>query len=703
MSTSGKTGTKKSAGTETGKSRMPLSLLQAKSVVVVGASERAKWPSLIITNLKQNGFSGRLDLVNPRGGEVFGQKTHPRITDLPEAPDHAIIIVPAAAVPGVLEDAEKRGVKTATVYAAGLGDGDDPASVERGQWLKNFLATSKIRISGPNCMGAYSYRERLFAYPNAALCPLEAGPNGLIFQSGGTLQFFMGCGADRGLRYSYGVSSGNEVDLDTADFLHFLVDDPHTRNIIMFIEGIRRPEAFMAAAGRALAGGKPVMAIKTGRSVKSREAAASHTGAIAGDFAAWMALCDRYGIITCRSLDDMLETALAFQCGRLPKGPRVGWVTTSGGTVDLLYDYCEAEGSPLADFAPQTIEALNPLMQDGIKPKNPLDAGIPMGHDVTAKWCKIVVDDPGVDMLAVATQTPRKNYGDVTPINQMLASTDKPVLGFGRMIYQVTPDMVKVQEGVGFPFLQGLEPTVKALNALWFHAERQGKVPAAPEPAKPSKLTPATLDAELAKYGIALPKSKVAATTDAAADAAATIGFPVALKIVSPDILHKTEAGGVLLGLADANAVKAGAKTLIDNAKRAVPDARIEGVLVQEMASGVEAIVGARNDPLYGPMLLIGAGGVMVELAEDVALKLLPVTDKEVAGMIDRLKLNKLLAGFRGKPAADRDALIKNTLALARFFLDHRSVIEDIEVNPLMVRPDGKGAVAVDVRVIWKG
>lgn len=695
MSTSGKSGS-------VDKTRMPASLLQAKSVVVVGASERAKWPAIIINNLIKNRYSGRLDLVNPRQAEVFGHKCYPRITDIPEPPEHAIVIVPAAAVPGVLEDAEKCGVKSATVYAAGMGDGDEPASVERGKWLRQFLSTSRMRISGPNCMGAYSFRERLFAYPNAALCPLEPGPNGLIFQSGGTLQFFMGCGGDRGLRYSYGISSGNETDLDLADFLHFLVDDPETKNIIMFVEGIRRPEAFMAAAGRALEAGKPVMAIKTGRSQNSRDAAASHTGAIAGDFAAWMALCDRYGIITCRSLDDMLETALAFQCGRRPKGPRVGWITTSGGTVDLLHDYVEAEGCPLAEFAPATIEALTPLMQDGIKPKNPLDAGIPMGHDVTAKWCRFAVEDPGVDMLAVATQTPRKNYGDIKPLTDMLNSTDKPVIGFGRMIYQVTPEMVAMQDSVGFPFLQGLEPTVKALNALWFHAERQGRRPPIPDPAKPSSLTPATLDAELARYGLQLPSSKVAPTPEAAADIATSIGFPVVLKIVSPDILHKTEAGGVLLGLKDAAAVKAGAATLIQNARRAMPNARIEGVLVQEMASGVEAIVGVRNDPLYGPMLLVGSGGVMVELMEDVALKLLPVTKGEVDKMLAKLKLTRQLDGFRGKPAADRDALVQNTLALSRFFLDHRSVIDDIEINPLMVRPKGQGAIAVDVRVIWR-
>ena len=191
-------------------------------------------------------------------------------------------------------------------------------------------------------MGSYSYREKLFAYPNTELCKVPAGPVGGIFQSGGTMQFWMKSASDRGLRFSYVVSSGNEADLDLADYLNFMVDDPDTKQIVLFIEGIRRPQAFLRAAGRALAAGKPVLAIKTGATQKSRAAARSHTGAIGGDYAAYLAMCDRYGIVNCRSLDDLLECTLAFQCGRLPKGPRIGFVTTSGGTVDLLYDYAES-------------------------------------------------------------------------------------------------------------------------------------------------------------------------------------------------------------------------------------------------------------------------------------------------------------------------------------------------------------------------
>jgi acetyltransferase len=682
--------------------RSPVSVLQPASVAIVGASERSKWPRQIIENLKQFGYPGRIFLVNPRQKEVFGERCFPSLRELPEPVDHAMVIVPATAVADVLTDAEAAGVKSATVYAAAMGDGEDAASKQRGVWLKEFLARGTLRIAGPNCMGALSYREKLFAYPNAELCRLPAGPVACIFQSGGTLQFWMKSAGERGLRFSYGITSGNEPDLDLADYLNFVVDDPHTRQIVLFIEGIRRPQAFMQAAARALAAGKPVLAIKTGATAQSQAAAQSHTGAIGGDYAAYLAMCERYGICNCRSLDDLVETALAFQGGRLPKGPRIGFVTTSGGTVDLLYDYAEVEGSVLPAYAAATNEALQPHMQEGIKPKNPLDLGIPSTLEAAASVCEIVARDPDVDMLAWAGTLPARKaqWEDVSPLQRLLAGTDKPVIGFGRMAYQLSAESVELQEQVGFPFLQGLDPTLRAMNALWFYAERRGRVPPAPSPAPASALSPATLDAMLARYGIALPQSREVTSAAEAVAAAEAIGFPVVLKIRSPDILHKTEAGGVLLDLRSGEAVQKAADALVASARAAYPNAKIDGFLVQEMVSGVEAIVGARNDALYGPILLVGAGGILVELAKDAALRLLPVTETEVGQMIDGLKLNKLLAGYRGRPAADRAAFLRTVLALAQFYLDHRAKIADIEINPLMVRPSG--AVAVDVRVLWR-
>src|SRR5438309_1302297 len=415
--------------------RSPASVLAPSSIALVGASERGQWQGMIYRNLRDYKYPGRVFLVNPRQQEVWGERCFPSLRELPERVDHAMVIVPAPAVAGVLEDADAAGVTSATVYAAAMGDGHDPESKKRGAWLKDFLKRSKMRIAGPNCMGAHSYHERMFAYPNTELGRFPAGSVGAIFQSGGTLQFWLRTGADRGLRFSYGITSGNEADLDLADYLNFLVDDPHTRTIVLFIEGIRRPLAFMQAAGRALAAGKPILAIKTGATAKAQSAAQSHTGAIGGDYAAYLAMCERYGIVNCRSLDDMLETALAFDGGRLPKGPRIGCVTTSGGTGDLLYDYAEAEGAAMPDFADETKAALLPMMQEGIAPKNPLDVGIPSTIEVAAKICATAARDPNVDMVAWASPMPRKTdaWGDVSPLRRLLDETDKPIVGFGRV------------------------------------------------------------------------------------------------------------------------------------------------------------------------------------------------------------------------------------------------------------------------------
>jgi acetyltransferase len=416
-------------------------------------------------------------------------------------------------------------------------------------------------------------------------------------------------------------------------------------------------------------------------------------------------MCERYGIVDCRNLDDLVVTALAFQAGRLPKGKRIGFVTTSGGTVDLLWDYAETERAEFPAFDKRTVKALEPLMQEGIAPKNPLDAGIPTGMDVAAKMCEAVINDPNVDMVAWASQLPgrKSKWGDATPIRRLLDTTDKPFLAFGRMYYQVLPEDLEAQERIGIPFLQGLEPTVRALNGLAFYAERAGRaIKPLPAPKK-STLTLGTLETTLRGYGITLPRSALAEDAAAAARVAKRIGFPVAVKIVSQDILHKTQAGGVILNLKTAAEVSSAVRALAASARRYKKTAHIEGYLVQEMVDGVEAIVGARADPMYGPLLVVGTGGIMVELSRDVAVRMLPVAAADVKAMIEPLQLKTLLRGFPGNSAADEAALLKAVAGLSRFFLDHRDELMDIEINPLIIRRNGEGAVAVDVRPVWRG
>lgn len=679
-------------------------VLSPKSVAIVGASERGRWPQDIFNASVDAGFAGDIYLINPRQAEVYGRRAYPSLKDLPEAPEHAIVIVPGAAVPGVVEDAAAAGVKSLTVYAGAVGDGDSEASQERGRAVREIVRRTGIRVAGPNCMGAFSFREKLFAYPNRAVARTPAGPVAAVFQSGGTLQFFMATGASRGLRFSYGVSSGNELDLDLADYVNFMVDDPHTKQIVLFIEGIRRPKAFMRAAERALVAGKPIIAIKTGATAKSAQAAASHTGAVAGDYSGYLAMCERYGVINCRELDQLVETTLAFQTGRTPKGPRVGWITTSGGTVDLLYDDVEREGSALPTFDDVTNAALAPFMQEGIKPKNPLDTGIPTNLTDAANVCRVVMKDPNVDMIAWAGQLPANmdRWKGVEDMKAMTLETDKPVVGFARMAYPLSKFALDAQEQAGFPFLQGLPQTCRALNALWFHAERAGKPVAKAGEAPFSEINEENLLQALAGRGVRGPASAFAPTQEDAERAAAAIGFPVALKIVSPQILHKTEVGGVALGLSSEAELKQAAERMLASVRQAHPDATIEGFLVQEMASGVEVLVGVKEDAQFGPMLVLGSGGVLVELLADVNVQMLPVTREGIVRAISGLKLKKLLDGYRGAPPADVEALYDAIEAVGGFYLDHRGRIADLEINPLIVRPKGQGVCAVDIRTIWK-
>ena len=551
-------------------------------------------------------------------------------------------------------------------------------------------------------MGSMSWREKLFLYPNPNVPKYGPGPVGVVFQSGGTLQFFLETNGARGLRFSYAMSSGNELTVDLADYVNFLVDDPQTKVIALFIEGIRRVDAFKAAAARALAAKKPIIAIKTGRTQKSREAAQSHTGAIGGDWSAFAALCERYGIVVSPSLDDMTETLLAFQQPRLPKGRRIGVVTTSGGAVDLLYDYGEDAGSIFPEFAAKTKKKIRPHIAEEITIKNPLDCGIPQTTEIQAMFCETILADPNVDMLAFAARPNKMTIEEAEPLRKVAAEASKPIISFERMRYAASPQGEEVQSNLGIPFLQGLPEALRALNGLAFYAERAGKkvrVPGKPK-GHVGNLKGEAFGRLLGRKGVTLPKSALTKTPEEAAKAAAKIGFPVVLKIVAPAFSHKTEVGGVLLGLGSKEAVAAGAETLRGRIRKADPKAKITGYLVQEMVGGIEMIVGCQDDPIYGPVVLIGAGGILVELMRDVSMRLLPVNAEDVRSMLGEIKAAKLLQGFRGSKPADVEAMVKAVVGLGDIFLDHRHLLADLEVNPMIVRPRGKGVAAVDVRPV---
>jgi acetate---CoA ligase (ADP-forming) len=683
-------------------------LLRPKSIAIIGASDssRGGWAQEIYDNLEHCGCPTKLYLVNPKRDELWGRRVYPNFAAIPEPVDLALTIIPSPFIPDTLAEAAAHGLKCALIYAAQFGEGGDAEGRKRAQALLALSDKHGLRISGPNCMGSLALREKLLLYPAKRVRTLQPGSVGVVFQSGGTFQFWLQQAALRGLDFSYAVSSGNELDLDLADYINFMVEDEHTKIIVCLVEGVRRPQALMAAAEKALDAKKPVLLVKVGRSERGKAATMSHTGAIAGDDQVFDAVCRKFGVVRCPSLDDLIETCLAFTPGRLPKGNRIAMVCYSGGAKGLMLDYAADEGAEMAQLSPETRAKLPALIDPGLAPENPLDVGPVVGVQPAkfADICKLVIADPTVDLATVqglAPVNPADPYSPA-PLRDIRDSTDKPILAFGRIAQNASDISRKFQHETGVPFIQGLPETVRALQSLvrYAAAQRRG-VAALPAPrGSAGNLAGARLDAVLAEHGLSVPKSVLAKTADEAAAQAAAIGFPVAVKVVSPQASHKTEVGGVALGLPDAAAIRSAADAMAKRLAAHDPGAQIEGFLVQEMVDGLEMILGVREDPQFGPFMLVGFGGVMVEVMRDVAIRLLPIDEDIARDMLRSLRGAALLGAFRGRPPRDMQAVVRAMTGLSSLFADHRPWLSDLEINPLIVLAENQGARAVDVRLV---
>jgi acetyltransferase len=674
-------------------------LLRAKSVAIIGASQKGAWPQGIYRNLKGAKFPGGVYLINPNYQELYGDKCYPNLAACPEVPDELLILIPTRAVLGVLEEAAKLGTRSATIYTAGFGEGDDEKGKERAQQMRELCDKTGMVLCGPNCMGFYSVGEGLWTFPTVTPL-LKKGPVGLIFQSGGSLGNWIKGSTERGIGFSYAISSGNEVSLDLVDYLSFLVDDSETKVITLMVEGIRRPNEFMAVAEQALAKGKPILAVKLGRSEMGKRQAISHTGSLAGADEVFDAVCHRYGIIRCPTLEDMTETTLAFMPGRFPKGSRAAIVVNSGGMKGLICDHCDELKTNLARLSDKTKEAVRPLIPPELAVENPLECGV-AGFGDEAGFINIVklhAEDPGVDLLAIHGELPRGQTRNAGLFKSVTEATAKPVLAFGRSTYSCTDESRAFQEEAGMPFLQAIKPTLRALAGLGLYGERRiaGVAKLAPATGNAAGLEGENLNALLIRQGIALPKQALVGTAADAAVKSKEIGFPVAIKLIAAEVVHKTESGAVVLGLKNAEEVQAeGQKLLTRTLGRG-------HLLIQEMVQGTEVLIGARTDPQYGPFLMVGLGGIFVEVLKDVSIRLLPIDEPEARAMLKELRGYKVLEGVRGQKPRDIDALVKAMIGLSNIFTDHRDHLSDMEINPIMVRAQGQGLAAVDVRLVRK-
>jgi acetate---CoA ligase (ADP-forming) len=687
-------------------------LLRPRSIAIIGASETGGggWAKQLFDNLAFAGFPTEVYLINPRRSELWGQKVYPDFGAIGQPIDLGVAVVPAEATPDVLADGVKHGLKAALVYGARFGEGGDPDGARRAAALRALSEQAGLRISGPNCMGAVNVRDRLLLYPAPRVRALRPGSVGVVFQSGGTFQFWLQQLSVRGLGFSFAVSSGNELDLDLADYINFLVEDEGTRLICCMVEGIRRPDAFVAVAEKALARAKPILVVKIGTSEAGQAAAKTHTGALAGDDRVFDAVCRKYGIVRCHSLDDMIETALAFAQGRLPKGNRIGMAIPSGGAKGLFMDYVAEEGGAFGELTPQTVAALRPIIDPGVPAENPLDvgAGLAVAFEKYTEACGVMAADPNIDVFAMHVLVPTEAEDRVPadPFARVAGAVEKPVIGFTRLQQNVTAATRTFQDATGLYFLQGMPATVRAIQALVNYAAalRRGlTAPAAGSSVDAADVSaPGLLDL-LTRYHLPSPRSSFAASPAEAAKHANEIGFPVAVKIVSAQASHKTEVGGVALNLADADAVSAAATAMADRLARQVAGAKLDGFLVQEMVAGVELIVGVREDPQYGPLMLVGLGGVLVEALGDIAMRLLPVDEVEARSMLMELKARALFGAFRGRAPRDVEAAACAIAGLSRLFLAYRKALSELEINPLIVLGESEGVRAVDVRVVRRG
>jgi acyl-CoA synthetase (NDP forming) len=698
-------------------------LLNPNAIAVVGASERhGSAGRLVLENLRHLDYGGTVYAVHPRYREVLGYPCYPDLGSLPGPVDSIAVLLGAEKVLPTLDSVTEIGARAAWVLASGFAEAG-PEGEARQAELTRFAEETGLLVCGPNCIGVANLVDKVAMYSVALSPATQSGHVSAVVQSGAVC---LGLANAARFGFRYLISSGNEAVLDSGDFVGYLAQDPGTRVIIAFLEGIRKPDKFTTAARAAVDAGKPVLLVKVGRSDVAQQAVQAHTGSLAGSDAVFDAVCDRLGVSRLDTLDELVEAAQLFLECPLPKGEGVGLLSLSGGQLGLIADLAHDLDLNFPSFSQQTIEALGEVLPPYSTITNPLDAWGSGDLEKSYPACvDTVAKDDNVHLVAMTRDTPPEVA--LREIEQSLAVADaavraaretgKPVLMFSNLSTGFQTEVAsRLAEG-HVPYLQGTRETLRAMQAFVHYARfrrHQGRraVAGFPSPTDLSdwrkklqgvKGTLSEIEGRrlLAAYGITGPREAVATTPNACEKAAEGIGYPVVLKIHSADIQHKTEIGGVRVGLEDQSAVLAAYREVMDAAKRCRPDARLEGVLIQQMmpADAVDVILGVLQDPDFGPVVVFGSGGILVELLKDSTLRLPPITHAEALDMINATRAAILLRGFRGKPRADVDALVDAIVRVSQLASDLGDLVAALDINPLMVLPQGQGVCAVDTLV----
>jgi len=698
-------------------------LMAPRSVAMVGATDHpTSFGGRVFQQMTGFGFPGKIYPVNPRLKEINGLKCYPGVKDLPETPDHVGIVVSSERVFDVLADCAAIGVRFATVFSGGFAESGTPEGRERQQRLIEFGRKSGIRFMGPNCNGIVNFVDRFAMTSTAAVrgAYATAGDIGVVSHSGGLGQInVMWRAMEHGLGISYEASCGNEADIDTLDFARFMLHSETTNVVLLAIEGIKSGEKFRQLAAEAAELEKPLVILKIGSTEAGSRAAASHTGTIAGDNDIVNAVCRQYGLIRVNECNELYETAVFLRKRRWPEGRGLAAVAPTGGNIVNVADAGASFGLQWKPFNTETQEALAKLMPGYGKVGNPTDltSAATGDQDFYRKALTTIAADPGVDVMIPIVPSPTKKnlLQTVEIMNQCGKQTAMLWVG-GCMDDKDFKARDLISAGV--VVYRDATPCARGIRAAYdFGQYVAAKKSGALTPVRPAGINQALAETGLkalgekitereAKqllecYGLPVTQESLAENAAQAASLAEKIGGKVVLKIDSPDIAHKTEAGGVRLGVEGAAAIAEAFEGIVKSAKQYAPQARINGVLVQEMARpGVEMMLGVIRDPVFGPIVVVGLGGIFVEVLKDIAYRAAPVTPMQANEMLDELRGVKLLEGVRGMSVRDRDAVVDAIVRLSWFAHDFRNDIVEMDINPLMVYEQGAGVRVLDALIV---
>jgi acyl-CoA synthetase (NDP forming) len=712
----------RNGGFETGTSGIEY-FFNPRSIAVVGASPHKRKPGgRPLVALRERGYAGKIFPINPNYEEVAGIHCYPTILDVPDDIDMAIISVPAVAVLEVLEQCASKGVRAAVIFSAGFGEVGAEGEAEQ-EKIRKISRESGMRVLGPNCFGIMNVSNAVmatFAHELEMKCDSPRTLS-LVAQSGAFGAHMFEDATKAGVGCTSFTSVGNEADTEFSDFVDYLLDDPDTKLIGGYLEGAKDGMKLRRAAEKALRLRKPLLITKVGRTRAGSRAASSHTGSLAGDDAIYDAFFRQMGIVRIEHPDEMTAFAILHRDGRDYSGGRVAILSGSGGHGVMLADKCESVGLAVPEIQGQTREKLERSLPAFGSGKNPIDLTAAAGGkpEMPSGCLRALAEDKDyVDVVLTMPFFQWEDRGDelAQEFVDIYRSTNKPIV----VVAHHRPDTDEAAkrfalvQSAGMPILYDQFQAAQAITKLcWYQRKaKQGRVagvgPKEPDPAVRAEVGEMLRGGEplsefgckqiLKRYGIPVTREGLATSADMAVELSRSLGYPVALKAQSGQILHKTEAGVIKLNLASDEEVRRAYKEVLANARSYAPQAHLEGVLVQEMVrDGVEVIVGVTKDPVFGPAIMFGLGGIFVEALRDVSFRIAPLTRADAEEMIDEIRGRRVLQGMRGKSPADRAALIDTILRVSQLVTDHSDQIDELDLNPLVVLP--KGAKVVDALI----